>query len=153
MQPTRASSSSSQSVDSSASLLAAARKVYVSYIHVSSKISQDSGRGVERLKPYLTADAFQRQRASVDSVAKRNIRTVGDPELIAFEAQSREASSGGLSAYACVDFSRVRVKTSSGKDVTPVSRPDRQTSVPIFVLENGRLVLSKDGVWSGESIC
>jgi hypothetical protein len=136
-----------------ATLLVEARKIYKSYVHVSSEVSRDRGRDVARLRPYLTSDAFSRQQESVASIAKRGLRTTGEPRLVAFEVQTVDRSAGSISAYACVDFSRVRVKDRSGKDVTPASRPSRQTSVPTFIREDGRLVLSKDGSWSGKSIC
>jgi hypothetical protein len=136
-----------------ASLIAEAQSLYADYVRLSNQVSAHSGEGLNRLKPYLTTEAYDREVAALDRISARGLRTSGKARLIAFEAQAVELADGSLTAYACVDFAHVRVLNENGTDVTPTGRVDRQTSVPSFVREGGRLVIAENGTWSGKSIC
>lgn len=148
-----ASKSGSVSYRTRADALAAAKSVYLSYVQLSSDISQHNGDGVERLKAVLTESAYAKEQESVAAIAAQGLRTVGSPTLVAFREQAVTLSSGDVSAYACVDFSKVHVENKAGKDVTPSARTPEQTSNPTFTIEDGRLLLAEDKTWSGESVC
>lgn len=133
--------------------LGAAKSVYLQYLAVSDQISEDGGRGVEKLAPYVSATDLVREKQSALYLQAHGLKIVGASRLLKFEAQSLRTASGRVTAYACVDFSQTKVLNRVGKDVTPPSRADRQTSVAEFVRVGSRLVLNENKPWSGESIC
>jgi hypothetical protein len=93
------------------------------------------------------------EQESAEALRTRSLRTVGPTRLKKFVLREVDLRTGGVTAYACVDLSKVKVLNAKGKDVTPAERANRQTSVPVFEWRDGRLLLAKDESWSGESIC
>jgi hypothetical protein len=130
-----------------------ARKLYSDYLAVTQQIAEKGSKDFRRLRPLLSSKAYETEVNAFKSQEARGLRTTGPSELIRFRAQNVEERAGVIVAYACIDVSKVRVVDKSGKDVTPASRPDRQTFLPSFVTEDGRLVLGENGTWSGASIC
>jgi hypothetical protein len=134
-------------------LLSSARRIYSRYLDAVAQVSGSGGEDVTILRPLLTDDALKDEVASFADLRARGIHTEGEVRLVEFQPQKVSAASGRVVAYACVDLAEVRVRDESGKDVTPRSRPNRQTSLATFVTSGGVLRLDENGSWSGESIC
>ena len=134
-------------------LVQRARKLYVEYLLATQTIAEKGAGNFGRLRPLLSSKAYKAEIDAFQSQKDRGIRTTGPSQLLRFQAQRVEARNGKLVAYACIDVSKVRVVNKSGKDITPASRPDKQTLLPSFETEGGRLVLRENGTWSGASIC
>jgi hypothetical protein len=134
-------------------LVQRARKLYVDYLLATQTVAEKGAVTFDRLKPLLSSAAYKAEIDAFKSQENRGIRTAGPSRLMRFRAQRVDARLGEVVAYACVDVSKVRVVNKAGKDVTPTSRPDRQTLLPSFRTERGRLVLEENGTWSGDSIC
>jgi hypothetical protein len=130
-----------------------ARIVYERYLKA---VEEASEKGVSRydlLKSLATPKAYAAEVKSLEAQRVKGIHTSGPSNLIKFQIQSVDVASGHVVAYACVDLSKVKVLQASGTDVTPASRPNRQTSLPSFQTSGGILKLDVNGSWSGESIC
>jgi hypothetical protein len=125
----------------------------VRYLADLQTISEEGNKGYERLRPYLSAAAYSTEARSFDELRSLGLHTVGKTRLVKFTPQHVDLRGGTLTAYACVDLSGVRLLSGEGKDVTPRTRPDRQTFLPSFANHGEGLVLEENGTWSGESIC
>jgi hypothetical protein len=130
-----------------------AKDVYRRYLLAVQQISEDGNTGFASLRPLLTGKAYKNEVAAFEDLKTRGLRTQGAARLIKFQTQTASSELKRVVAYACVDLSRVRVRSQAGKDVTPSSRPNRQTSLATFVTVNGSMRLDENGTWSGESIC
>ena len=128
-----------------------AKRVYLRYLKVSDEVS-DGGSRVDAFRPLLATSAYLEEVESQQELTKRHLRAVGPSRLKAFRLQSADLRTGNVKAYACVDFSEVRV-LSGRKDVTPQDRLPRQTSLAEFERRENRLVLKLNGKWPGQSIC
>jgi hypothetical protein len=130
-----------------------AQRRYVSYLSAVDSVSEAGGVGLERLGTYVTEKQLVEERAGAKYLKDHRLRVVGNTELLRFRLQSADVLTGAVSAYACVDFRKARVLDKAGKDVTPIGRTDRQTSIARFVWQDGGLVVSENKAWSGQSIC
>lgn len=130
-----------------------AKMLYLKYLEIGDEITSDGGSGVDQLAPLLTQRALSAEREAATYYISNSLHTRGEARLVAFRLQQVDSKTGNSSAYACVDLSSVRLLNAKGKDVTPNSRPDRQTSLVRFVENSGRLKLQENGTWSGQSIC
>lgn len=133
--------------------LAEARATYAEYLRVGQAVSEDGGRDVDRFTSVLTPTALAEEEKGAELLRDRKLTTVGPSKLVAFKLERADLVDGSVRAYACVDLSKVRVITAGGRDVTPASRPNLQTSRPSFVWQAGALKLKADETWSGSSIC
>jgi hypothetical protein len=131
----------------------AARKLYEEYLAASRRVSEQGGRGVSQLKPLVTPGDYSDELAGAKALATRHVVAKGPTKLIRFRLQRADLESGALTAYACVDLSKVRVLDARGTDVTPPGRPDRQTSLVKFDWFESHLAIARNGTWSGQSIC
>ena len=138
---------------SNAEALAAAKQSYSSYLEVSDAISADGGVRVERLRSLVTPDDYLIEERGAAGLRKRNLHTSGGSKVVAIKLQDVNPSSGTVSAYLCVDYSAVRLLNSTNKDVTPKSRPDRQTWLVPFKSRASGLVVGGNEQWSGSSVC
>jgi hypothetical protein len=136
-----------------ADALKAAEDVYLRYLKIGQQVSEDGGSGVDRFKAVLTGDAYDEERRGAEVLQQKKLVSTGATRLTAFEVQSADLQSGAVRAYACIDLKDVRVRTASGRDVTPAKRPRKQMVQPTFVWAAGRLMLKENGTWSGSSIC
>ncbi|MGT2425208.1 hypothetical protein [Amnibacterium kyonggiense] len=138
---------------SRAAAVAAAREAYREYLAASSQVGSSGGEELDRLAPFVTDAELEAERHGADYLRTHNLRIVGSSELLAFEPQVADLRAGAITAYACVNVAGARVLDTAGKDVTPTSRKERQTSIARFVWADGGLKLSETAPWSGESIC
>jgi hypothetical protein len=151
--PSRPSAPSQPTATSKSDLPIRAERVYKRYLLDLQKVSEDRNHGYERLKPYLSPEAYTEEARSFQALSKRGVHTVGTSKVRKFVTQRVNVELGTISAYACVDLSGVRLVDKAGRDITPSSRPDRQTFLPSFALSNETLRLEENGTWSGDSIC
>ena len=147
------STSSSPIFSSTASAEAAAKSLYKRYLSLSQSLAESGGRDFGQMSSILTARALQAEKADAAVLVSKDLRTVGPTSLRAFKLQRADLKTGVVIAYACVDLAKVKVIDASGKDITPKSRPTRQTSLPSFVSRDGELLLDINGTWSGKSVC
>jgi hypothetical protein len=136
---------------SDAEALKAATDAYAAYLKVTDTISHDGGANPERIKPYVTENAYGDASASYNVLQQRRWHTAGDttfrdPRL---ERMTRDA----VSAFVCSDVSGVRVLDAVGADVTPRTRKDVLPIELAFVWRGGRLLLDSSNSWSGENFC
>lgn len=131
----------------------AAKDAYERYLKAVGEVANDGGEDAGRLRPFLTPAAFEEEARAVQQGRQAGLRTRGTAKLRALKLQRANLSSGALTAYACVDLSGVTVLDESGDDVTPKDRVDQQTGLATFTFESGRLLLARNGTWSGVSIC
>jgi hypothetical protein len=134
-------------------LISKAEGVYQRYLADLRKVSEDRNKGYERMRTYLSPSAFSAEAQSFDALSDKGLHTVGPSKLSKFKAQSVDVERGTVTAYACVDLTAVRLIDKSGKDITPSSRPNRQTFLPSFVLSGEKVLLKENGTWSGASVC
>ncbi len=151
--PTRSAHPVPASITSKAALTLQARTVYERYLHAVEKVSEKGMTRYDLLQPLATPKAYAAEVKSFNTQRAKGIHTTGPSNLVRFQAQSVDVVSGHVVAYACVDLSEVKVLDTSGADVTPASRPTRQTSLPSFETSDGVLKLDVNGSWYGESIC
>ena len=151
--PVTTQSTATTRFSSKTEALTEAKRVYERYLVISDEISSDGGEGADRVAPYVTPEEFKQEQRGISYLKDKRVRVVGTTELMKFELESVNLRSGEINAYACVDISHARVRSSTGKDITPKSRQDRQTTVTRFVWQDDRLLLNENGVWSGDSIC
>jgi hypothetical protein len=151
--PTSAPATTAAREISEPSAVNEAKRVYLNYLKVSDRISENGGRGVEELAAYVSASDLARERKSAGYLQEHGLRIVGTSRLLKFAAQRVDSASRRATAYACVDFSRTKVLDKAGKDVTPRDRADRQTTVAEFVRIGDRFVVNENKPWSGKSIC
>jgi hypothetical protein len=131
----------------------AARNTYNAYLAAFAVVAESPSKGVDELSPYVTDAEIKRDRVSVESLAERRLRVVGHSELVKVRLQSARLDSGDVTAYVCVDVSGSRVINHAGKNVTPSTRHDRQTSIARFVWQGSKLLIDGTSPWSGEPIC
>lgn len=133
--------------------LAAARVAYAKYLRAGDNISNSRGQELDQLQSLVTADDFKTERAGAVAFAASGVHTTGLTVLKSIELQDADLAHGRIAAYACVDYSDVRVFNKAGKNVTPPSRPDLQTWLVRFVGGPRALLIDGNGTWSGKSIC
>ena len=142
---------------SDAEALAAAEKAYAAYLKVSDQIANDGGKNPEKVSEYVTADRLQSELAGSELYRSRGIRTVGLTRIsnTRLEQVTSVGTSTSVTISLCWDASSVQVIDSSGTNVTPEDRVDRQTLEVHFVTAQSRstLVLESDEPWSGHSFC
>jgi hypothetical protein len=132
---------------------ASAKSTYETYLTASQHVSEAGGTGVQMLRPLVSDGEYSTEVAGAKALESKGLKTKGATRLLKFELQSADLRTGSLRAYACVDLSAVHVFDADGTEVTPASRPRRQTSVVGFEWSRDHLVVSKNGTWSGPSIC
>lgn len=131
--------------------LAAAQAAYAKYLEVSDQIARDGGANPERLKPLLSEDQFNIEKASFDNYVSSSIHSSGQMTFDSFHLSN--SSNSSISAYLCIDSSDSRVLDSTGSDVTPQGRIDRWPLLVSFVVQNDRLVISGSDTWTGKNFC
>ncbi|RIX28764.1 hypothetical protein D1781_15350 [Amnibacterium setariae] len=134
-------------------LVRSAEATYRRYLNDLEVVSEAGNEGYSRLRSYLSTAAYEEESKSFEQLSARGLHTTGATKLIKFQQQSANLRDGKLTAYACIDLSDVRLVNEAGKDVTPKSRPGRQTFLPSFAVRNRRVILMENGTWAGDSIC
>jgi hypothetical protein len=143
---------------SDAAALAAAKKAYLAYLAVSDQILIDGGKDPQRLLTVATPAELKSQMAGFNEEKSRGWHSTGGTTIDDIKLQgyfpNRRASV--VIVYACIDVSGVDVLDSSRHSVVSSSRPDRATFQTTFDLANqsmGKLLVSDESPWQGESIC
>lgn len=131
----------------------AATKTYQRYISLDDQILREKGKGAMRLRPFLSKSEYNDELATLHEAAARGLHVKGASQLIKLAPQRVDLTAKVLTAYVCVDLAKLRVLNERNEDVTPKSRPDRQTTVASFEWRTGRMVLTEENSWSGDSIC
>jgi hypothetical protein len=136
---------------------AAAERAYRNYIDVSDQIARDGGANVERLKPFVTADAFSQDSEAADLYSRGNLHASGSTTVDSFRIQAFSVNDSVLlvDAYVCLRFESLRILDINEVDVTPATRSE---SVPIVVgflstEPTSELLLNVSEVWTGTNFC
>ena len=139
--------------------LAAAEEAYSAYLELSDQIGADGGQGVDRLIPYVTKGQLEEERQNFEEYEEEGFSTRGSTSLVNFQIQRPPTLDQGvtsLSAYACLDASKLRVFDAAGKEVTTPNRQQKQTFQVDFELRpevSGQFLLNGMEIWSGEALC
>ena len=152
VEPTTSTTSTPGIFASRSMALELSRRAYSNYLLLGDSVSEDGGRDVGRLRTALTPEEYAVESRSYERLLKRNLVPTGASRLTRFELQRANLSTGAVAAYVCVDVGDVRILKDS-KDVTPDKRVTRSTFVASFLWVQNRLLLDKNELWSGESIC
>ena len=129
--------------------LAAAQAAYANYLEVSDQIARDGGANPERLKDFVTADMYQSEKATLDSLSQKQMIMTGQSRFDTAHIQAITGSS--VSMYLCLDTSEARL---SSPDLVPDSSVNRWPLVVTMSKSNsGELVLEDSQTWSGTNFC
>jgi len=135
--------------------LKAATEAYAAYLKVSDQIAADGGVRPERIEPYVTAAQQKNEARGFSLYSQQSRRAQGSTSFS--NAKVQQYGSKFVDMYACVDFSGTQLIDSSGVDITPTDRADRQAFELKFEVKtlSGRNDLLLDGseLWSGVGVC
>ncbi len=143
----------------SADALAAAKKSFITYLAVSSEISNDGGMEAQRIAPAVSKKWLPSELASYAKFVKSGQRFTGAMTFQQFRLQSWDVDSDELAevvAYVCVDVSHTHLLNRAGADITPSSRQDVYPIVANFesaARMSPNLLFSGSTPWSGTNYC
>ena len=135
--------------------LAAATKAYASYQELSSVIAQEGGVSPERIAEFATGAALKAEVASFSSLARAELRGVGQLAFDSAKLQEVDLASGSVRTYLCLDVSDTDVVDAVGESAVPSDRVLRFPLQVGFVhdpLQN-RLLVEESKSWSGNNFC
>lgn len=117
------------------------------------EVSHSGGKDPQRIKHFVTADEYRDEIRAFSSLQAAGERTTGTTRAPNMRVRDVDLRRGRLTVYVCIDFSDVAVVDRSGKDITPVGRRNKQTALVEMKWDGSRLLVAKNGTWSGSSIC
>lgn len=141
---------------SDADALAAATKVYKSYVRASDDIGHDGGANPNRIAPYVSEEGLKNEVTEATRLAAEHARESGYTKINNVILQSHTESGGTavVTIYACQDVSEVNVIDASGKSLISPDRADLVAYVArLETTAKGKLVVSSNKFWSGGGIC
>ncbi|TFD42619.1 hypothetical protein E3T33_12270 [Cryobacterium sp. TMT1-2-1] len=140
--------------------LAAAKKAYAGYLHMSDQILMDGGSGPERIKGYASTRLAELEIESYGRTKAKGLRSTGGSLFSNMTIQSRGDATvqgrGVLTVYLCSDVSEVDFLDSRGQSVVSPSRPDRtpfEVSFDLASMDPVELLVASADVWQGAGIC
>jgi hypothetical protein len=151
--PTVASPSATAFFASDEEALAAATAAYDAYLKVSDEVAAKGGLDPSPLQDVVTSDEYARQTATFETYRARALHASGATTTDSWRLERADPATGDVTAYLCVDVSKVRVLDSSGADQTPPERPERLPIEAGFELVDGHLRMARSAVWSGDNFC
>lgn len=132
--------------------LAAATDAYAAYLKMSDTIAHEGGANPERLRVYMTAEAFENEKRDLQTWANARHHAEGWSTFRDVKLQS--LSPNAMSVYLCLDISAVRVLDEKDIEVTP---DNRVGVLPLNLhLQKGAdpaLLVGESEVWSGQNFC
>ena len=135
--------------------LKAATEAYAAYLKVSDQIASDGGLHPERIEPYVTPSQMKNETRGFALYSQQGRRAQGATSFSGARIQQFDSQS--VDIYACVDFSGTQLLDSSGVDITPTDRSDRQGFELEFKVHRGSgrndLLLNGSELWSGDGVC
>ncbi|WP_157432146.1 hypothetical protein [Agromyces italicus] len=135
--------------------LAAAVEAYERFLDVSTAVSNDGGRGADRLMSVAIGQALQDEEAAAREFADEKIRTQGDATFTVQELQSVEQSeTATVTIYVCDDIAELDLLDEAGVSIV---KRGRVTDVPYTVVATGEsgdgLKVSRRDLWERENYC
>ncbi|MCU1544803.1 MAG: hypothetical protein JWM50_2668 [Microbacteriaceae bacterium] len=137
--------------------LAAAEEAYAAYVAVTDQIFADGGVGLERLDGVVTGPQMEIERASLEEVATKGYRSIGNTTFNRIELQqyAKESSDEAeVIVYLCQDISSVDVVDSTGVSVVTDARVDRisyEVKFDTASNDDRSLLVSDRSPWSARS--
>jgi hypothetical protein len=133
--------------------LAAAVAAYQAYLALSDSITAGGGVSAGRIRE-VTSEAFgEVSENDFSAFHDAGLRTTGSTTVDSARLVEVDESINEVSIYACQDVSDVRLFNSAGADVTPTDRDNRVPLVISTTVENSKLVVDGNQVWSGDDFC
>ena len=126
--------------------LAAAEKVYREYLEVSDAIAREGGIDADRLRPFVTADQYDLDRAFFARLRADEMHFEGGVVLETVELQT--ATPNEVIIYGCLNVGAARQIDKEGRDVTSPTREERVLVEVALLVERGNLLISGLEPWS-----
>ena len=130
-----------------------ASALFNAYISALAQVDESGGKKPDRLRPYLTAAAYQRDLVGAMNVAAHHYRTKGPYHASHFTAQSVDTTSGEVRAYVCLDGSKAAFFDAQNKKVKRKVTITTFSVVVTFTKEQQGLRIKDSERWSGQSVC
>lgn len=138
-------------IESEEEALAAATRLYEAYVESGESIVNAGGSQPELVRPFVSGRWFEQLQASYNSLNASGNRSTGNSTMVDMRVQRWAADE--VTAYACRDYSNVRLLDGRGVDITPPDRPRFGTFEVVFISEDGRFVIDDDTLWSRGQSC
>lgn len=140
---------------SDAEALDAATKAYAEYQSKTDQIAHDGGTDPERIRRFVTANQWTRERKGFEVFASAQRRTEGSSSFDTASLAHYDKSTGTIEVFLCEDVGKTRVLDAKGTNVTPSQRQTRIPKDVQFVTagDNNDLLISRSDVWSGDDFC
>lgn len=139
--------------------LAAAVAAYTGYLNVAGEIGADSGKGAERMRPFVTDDQYAHEIESFGGLEHAGEFQTGFAKVTKETLQQVWEDPTGVAnviAYFCVDLSEVRFLDSNGLDITNSERADLGQVEVLFISSGGEapeLLIAEVTPWLGHGMC
>jgi hypothetical protein len=133
--------------------LKAATEAYAAYLKMVNGIAHDGGRDVDRLRPLVSRNLFERESSGFEKTLANGRRTTGDSRFDTVSLERYDRTTEKLSAFLCLDVGNIRILDASGSDVTPAERPSRLPMSIQFALIGSKFLVSQSDTWPGKNFC
>ena len=139
--------------------LAAATEAYAAYLEVSDEITSQGGDRPDRIGPHVTQDYQAIEVGGFGKFKGNELFSEGESAFDSVQVQQFSdswAAGTTFTVYLCSDISDVRLKDSSGVDVTSPKRSDRlPLEVDFYIAGAGPrgLLIDRSQVWAGTNFC
>jgi hypothetical protein len=140
---------------SEAEALEAARTSFTEYQALSTQIGHEGGVSPERMSAVATGEGLEYEVASLQSLADKGVRGVGEFSFDTLTLQSANLDSGAVTIYLCLDVSNTDIVDSSGNSTTSKDRPVRYPLQVSFAMDAStrRLLVENSESWLGTNFC
>lgn len=124
---------------------------YGAYLAVSDQIAREGGAEPDRVRPFLSEDAFAQEQAAFEYLLAESLRLDG---ATTFDSTSvRSVSDNTIDVYLCLDLSGARLIGPDETDRTPVDRINRQPFEVSVRIDVPSPIIERNALWTGDNFC
>jgi hypothetical protein len=150
--PKSQETTSSESTLTEEQALALAEETYSSYLKVYSKLIAGGGGDISSISPFLTDERLKLEEQELKILSSEGLKIIGNPSFRS--VSMNPISSDSYQLLICLSGKDTKVIDSSGKDVTPSSRPNElPMQVTMQLSSSSTFKISESQAWSGQNFC
>lgn len=150
--PQAQEATSTESTMTEEQALALAEETYSSYLEEYSKVIGDGSGDTRLISPYLTEERLRLEEEELQILSSEGLRIIGKPSFRSVSIS--QISTDSYQVSICLSGLGTKVVDSSGKDVTPASRPaELPLQVTMQLTSNSTFKISESQAWSGQNFC